>query len=212
MGRYKKGILGNIRGKVGTVIGSRWKGIDYLRSLSGPRQGEPTEAQKQQQARFGYGVRFLQPFHPVLRIGFRTQVKKKSPLNAALSDFMTTALTGSYPDFQADYNRLRMAKGTMAPPSETQVTLANDLLQFTWSTNTSSGDAKEDDTTLIVACGDNMWPSFSIGEFTRADGTATLALPSAEAGATLYCYLAFVGSGERIAVSNSVLVGTVPHP
>ncbi|MBI9061266.1 MAG: hypothetical protein JEZ14_04725 [Marinilabiliaceae bacterium] len=212
MGTYKKGILGNIRGKVGTVIGSRWKGIEYLRSLSGPRQGEATEAQKQHQARFAFGVRFLQPLHPVLRIGFRTQVKKKSALNAALSDLLINAIGGSYPAYQVDFNSLRIAKGTMVPPQEAQVGIENDQLQFSWSTNTTHGDAQADDTALLVACGDNMWPIFSLTEFVRGDGTGTLALPQAEAGQAIHCYLAFVGSGTRTGVSNSVPVGNVIHP
>ena len=34
MGTIKKGILGGFSGKVGTVIGAAWKGIDYMRSVS----------------------------------------------------------------------------------------------------------------------------------------------------------------------------------
>ena len=31
MGTIKQGILGGLNGKVGTVIGSSWKGITYMR-------------------------------------------------------------------------------------------------------------------------------------------------------------------------------------
>ena len=41
MGTISKGILGGFSGKVGTVIGGNWKGIDYMRSkaasVSNPR-------------------------------------------------------------------------------------------------------------------------------------------------------------------------------
>ena len=33
MGTISKGILGGFSGKVGTVIGGNWKGIDYMRSI-----------------------------------------------------------------------------------------------------------------------------------------------------------------------------------
>jgi len=38
---YDKRILGPFSGKVGTVIGSRWKGIRYLKSLSGRAKEHP---------------------------------------------------------------------------------------------------------------------------------------------------------------------------
>lgn len=212
MGKYDKGILGNIRGKVGTVIGSRWKGIEYLRSLSGPRRSGPSAAQQQQQALFGYGVRFLQPFHPVVRIGYRTQVKKKTPINAALSDLLTNVVTGSYPNYQVDYNRFRVAKGTLAPPSGCQVQIDNGEIQFTWSPNSQNGEAHDDDATILLACGEDLWPTFSIQEYSRADGSGRLSLPVAETGQTIYCYLAFAGTGDNKAVSNSLLAGTVVIP
>ena len=36
MGKIKQGILGGFKGKVGTVIGSSWNGISYMRSDSHP--------------------------------------------------------------------------------------------------------------------------------------------------------------------------------
>jgi hypothetical protein len=33
MGTIKQGILGGFSGKVGTVIGASWKGINYMRSI-----------------------------------------------------------------------------------------------------------------------------------------------------------------------------------
>jgi hypothetical protein len=34
MGTHKKGILGNFSGKVGTVVGSTWRGIWVMRGLT----------------------------------------------------------------------------------------------------------------------------------------------------------------------------------
>ena len=51
MGTIKQGILGGFSGKVGTVIGSSWRGIQVMRGLSTGRKGSPTDAQLQQQAK-----------------------------------------------------------------------------------------------------------------------------------------------------------------
>jgi len=39
MAKYHSGYLGPFDGKLGTAVGSRWKGIDYLRSSGRCRRG-----------------------------------------------------------------------------------------------------------------------------------------------------------------------------
>ncbi|MDP9040682.1 MAG: DUF6266 family protein [Bacteroidota bacterium] len=52
MGTIVKGILGGFSGKVGTVVGSSWKGLAVMKSVPGPRKGSPTLLQLEQQAKF----------------------------------------------------------------------------------------------------------------------------------------------------------------
>jgi len=59
MGTINKGIRRGFSGKVGTVIGGTWKGIDYMRSKSDYRNTNPSEAQLAQQLKFGLCIRFV---------------------------------------------------------------------------------------------------------------------------------------------------------
>ena len=52
MGKIKQGILGGFKGKVGTVIGSSWNGIAYIRGLAQSVKNPKTAAQLQQRAYF----------------------------------------------------------------------------------------------------------------------------------------------------------------
>ena len=52
MAKYHSGYLGPFDGKLGTAVGSRWKGIDYLRSI-GRRRRTSTPSPKQQAQRRG---------------------------------------------------------------------------------------------------------------------------------------------------------------
>jgi hypothetical protein len=52
MGKIKEGILGGFKGKVGTVIGSSWNGIAYMRGLAQSVKNPKTAAQLQQRAYF----------------------------------------------------------------------------------------------------------------------------------------------------------------
>lgn len=48
MGRIKKGILGGFSGKVDSVVGASWRGIDYMRSLPRTSDKPATVAQLEQ--------------------------------------------------------------------------------------------------------------------------------------------------------------------
>ena len=52
MGKIKQGILGGFKGKVGTVIGSSWNGIAYMRGLPQSVKNPKTAAQQAQRAFF----------------------------------------------------------------------------------------------------------------------------------------------------------------
>ena len=52
MGKIKQGILGGFKGKVGTVIGSSWNGISYMRGIAQSVKNANTPAQQTQRAFF----------------------------------------------------------------------------------------------------------------------------------------------------------------
>jgi len=58
MARIERGILGSVKGTVGTVTGSKWKQTEYIRVKSGKRTGKPTSRQLIQRARFALVVAF----------------------------------------------------------------------------------------------------------------------------------------------------------
>lgn len=212
MGTSKKGILGNFYGKVGTVIGSKWKGIKYMRSLPDPSSKPPSQRQLDQRGKFRQGSSFLQPLGPVIRVGFRNQQKNQTPTNAALSDLLVNAMSGTAPDFMVNYERLKIAKGVLTGPRKAHAELNEELIEFTWDDNTGEGDAEDNDQVLLAAISDTAWPLYSVGQFTRDAGSGSLTVPEGVSGSIFHCYLAFAGTGDRNQVSNSIYLGEVEIP
>jgi hypothetical protein len=70
MGTIQKGILGGFSGKVGTVIGGTWKGIDFMRSKANKRTFVPSQKQLEQQLKFTLLMRFVQPLSALLEVSF----------------------------------------------------------------------------------------------------------------------------------------------
>ena len=59
MGTFEKGVLGGFNGKVGTVVGSTWKGKSVMRSKPpSKRSGPPSAAQLVVQAKFTLMTKF----------------------------------------------------------------------------------------------------------------------------------------------------------
>ena len=84
MGTFQKGILGGFSGKVGTVIGGNWKGIDYMRSKGSNGNKNPTLPQVSQQFKFALCIRFLQTMSGLVRLVLKTLRYKKPALTVPL--------------------------------------------------------------------------------------------------------------------------------
>ncbi|HEY4789403.1 MAG TPA: DUF6266 family protein, partial [Bacteroidales bacterium] len=70
MGVIKQGILGGVAGKVGTVIGGSWKGINYLRSIPTSVANPNTAKQQDQRTKFSTVLSFLKPLTSLLPVSF----------------------------------------------------------------------------------------------------------------------------------------------
>lgn len=83
MGTYKKGILGAFSGKVGTVVGSFWRSIAYIRSLASHVRNPKTASQEWYRGLMGFTAEKLRPFLKVVRLGF-VGTGKVSPWSKAV--------------------------------------------------------------------------------------------------------------------------------
>lgn len=113
MGTYKNGISGSFSGKIGTVVGSTWNGIDYMRSLPRRSKRAPTEGQKAQRMKLALAINFLSPVSELVNTGFRNEAVKKSGFNVATSNFINEAIIGVYPEFLVDYSKVLISSGNL---------------------------------------------------------------------------------------------------
>lgn len=70
MAVYKSGILGAFSGKVGSVVGASWRGIDYMRSLAASVGNPRTPAQQSNRQLMSVIAQGLSPFKYLIRDGF----------------------------------------------------------------------------------------------------------------------------------------------
>ena len=208
MGTHIGGILGRFSGKVGAVIGSRWKGKWVMRGRPDVRKGKPNPALQQQQAKFALMVKFLQPLSLLLNDTHDTLPDDMTGFNNAVSENLRNAITGIYPALTIDYSKVVLSKGVLQNVSAIAATsTAAGKLSFTWTDN-SNGKTLATDTAFVAAyCADlNRWIYFEQAA-PRNAGTYSLDV-TAFSGKAVQTYIGFV-SADGQTVSNSLFTGQV---
>ena len=71
MGTIKKGILGGVSGKVGTIVGVHWKSSYYIRAHAAKVSNPRTPKQQEQRGKFATVFGFLKTIKPFIRIGYK---------------------------------------------------------------------------------------------------------------------------------------------
>ena len=114
MGKFSRGILRNLSGKIDQIVGSAWRGIDYMRGMPRIRKNRQlSPAQVAQQAKFGMMTAFLSPLRTVLDVGFRNTPSKATTYNYALADSISVAISGVYPALVLEYSLVKLSRGLM---------------------------------------------------------------------------------------------------
>lgn len=85
MGKISQRILGGFSGKVGNIIGGKWKGIDYMRVKPANVANPQTEGQVEQRTKFSTVLQFLQPISDFIKVGYKNYAIKMTQFNSAMS-------------------------------------------------------------------------------------------------------------------------------
>lgn len=114
MGTIKQGILGGFNGKVGTVVGSSWKGISYMRGKAQHVKNPRTAGQTYHRDAIKAVTMALRPITSTLRLTFAEYAKKMSAFNKAVSLNYKEALVNQDGTPVVDYSKLILSQGTLS--------------------------------------------------------------------------------------------------
>lgn len=210
MGKINQGILGGFSGKVGNVIGGNWKGIDYMRVKPASVANPKSEGQVDQRSKFSTALRFLQPLNEFLKVGYKNYAVKMTQFNSAMSYTLKNAMIGTYPNFTVDYANALVSRGALTAASNGTVTSpAAGAVFFSWTDNSSEGNAKGTDKAMLLiinnAKGEAIFTTAGQGRNTEGQ---TLVVPNDYSGDQVECFISFV-SVDGSSVANSKYIGSL---
>ncbi|MBI1780543.1 MAG: hypothetical protein HYR66_04155 [Sphingobacteriales bacterium] len=208
MGIINKGILGGFSGKVGTVIGGTWKGIDYMRSQSSSKRSSFTQPQLEQQAKFALSVKFLQPIAGLLAVSFKDYAIKMTGFNNALRYTLTNAVSGSYPAYTVDYSMALVSRGDLPNALSPAASSAGGGVNFTWTNNAGTGKAMPTDKSiLVVYCPAKNQCIYTTTGPERSTQAGSLAV-SSFIGEQVETYIGFISEDGKV-IASSAFTGTL---
>lgn len=208
MARFSKGITGAYTGKVGNVVGSSWRGIDYIRSLPKKSSRPASEVQLAQRAKFSLSTSFLKSIKDMLLVGYSdSKQKNKTGYNVAFQHFINNAIEGSYPDFTVNYSLVQIASGSLASLMglEVEESVAQ-VLTLTWHPDVNRFNAFADDQVLVLLYNpvDNLFSAYE--GVTRGDSSLDITLPASYSGKSIVGWT-FNIHRDGITTSNSQYLG-----
>lgn len=207
MGKYERGILGSFKGRVGTVVGSTWKGLEIMKIKRRKSTGEPTQKQVEQQARFRFMIKFISPLSKLFDISFNPAGLPMTGPNNAFSYNYQSALQGTYPGYSLDYSKVLISKGELhTVPNPAAAAGSGGLVNFSWSDNSGVAQANASDKAiLVVHCPELNRSVYTTNGALRTAGADSLNV-SIFTGKTVETWLGFV-SEDGTAVASSVYTG-----
>ncbi|MBB2950626.1 DUF6266 family protein [Sphingobacterium sp. JUb56] len=211
MGTIVNGANGGFKGKAGSVIGSSWKSINYIKGLYKKRSKPASELQMMQQEKFRTLMRFLLPINMFLKIGFgRKNTERLTPINAAFQFNLKQAITGTYPAYALDYSKISISDGGLYGGGTVSVAHAAGELTFTWDpTANDTFETFGDDMVFVLAYHPEKDEFMSSpAPSTRASGEISFIVSEHLQIGIVHTWM-FLTNRSKTRVSKSVYLGEV---
>ncbi|WP_207423342.1 DUF6266 family protein [Desertivirga brevis] len=212
MARQKNGPNGPFYGKCGSVVGSSWRGIDYLRGLPKKRKTEPSNDEAANRSKFGFTQSWLNHVGYFPSIGFANFSPTKTWQNMMMSWNLKNAVTGDAPNFKIDYSKVLLSDGPLQEATNPKIAVtAEGEFMLSWE-NIYRRKAKPTDELLFTAiCPLSLDSFFSAGQSDRADGKFKASIPGCLKGCNVEVFMAFCSRDRKIA-SRSQYLGNIALP
>ena len=203
MARLISGINGPFIGTVGTVVGSSWYGIPYMKSRYKRRTTKVSKKEKDNRGKFAMAHFWLQPLLVFVREGFKNYSLKSRGFNAAKSYLLKNAFEGQQPDLFINPALVKVSAGDLPLSSNITAEKAGDTeIKFTWDTKTNDTNPFDQVMMLAYNVESRKARYITTGQL-RHTGVDTLAVYP---GQTYHLYLAF-NAADRSRQSDSVYLG-----
>lgn len=138
MSKYNQGILGPFSGRVGSIVGAKWKDQFVMRARPYPKQEvAPTASQLSQRNRFALMAEAMRALSGAVNVGFKFSAKlqRMSARNIAMQENMQNAMTQSGGVWNINYLDVVVGRGNFGNVENLQGAYSANNMQVNWTNN-----------------------------------------------------------------------------
>lgn len=208
MGKLKEGILGGFSGKVGNVVGSSCRGVEYIKSRPSKMTNPRTKGQTKQRNKFTVTQSFLCTIKPIIRIGFKDHaIDGRSAFNAAMSYNMSNAIKIYADGVDLDFPNILVSRGSLFPAKDINAKVEDGEIRFVWNPETEE-NAKPDDQAMVLVYNSTKTAAvYDINAGKRGGSGTKIKFPEDWSGDVVETYIVFKNADGSVA-SDSVYTGS----
>lgn len=203
--------MGPLSGKLGSLIGSSWKGVGYIKMNNYEQATKKTwsVAQIASREKFKFLRKWLVPLQPYVNIGFRNLAKECTEINVAFKENFRNAMIGEFPNFDIDYTKVVLSIGILAGATNPTASYLNsETLEISWINSYTGKSSFDDQLMLIIYCPFLTEADGFIGGTKRAVKRCVHPIPNQFIGQSLHIYMSFISINGKL-VSNSQYLGKI---
>lgn len=211
MGTISGRVVGNIRGKVGNLVLSKWRKLYTAKGLYKKRRKKKDVVLSAQQLKVKKLTPLLRWFKEAIQIGFNKKNNKNPAWQLALAHNLKYAVIGENPDYEINFKKLKISDGNLEGAwaaklqCEPECTTRISWKMSAMSEGTNTG---KDRTYLVMYLDDTEEGQFNFEIGTRDKLSYTHKFSVARAGQVWHAWIFFI-SPDGKNVSNSDYCGSV---
>lgn len=210
MATFKEGINGPFKGKVGSVIGSSWRKIHYMKGMRKVKRKKavPSEKQAAQHHRFTLLNEFFKSIKPVLDIGFRAFTSRATSKNAAFSYNYDHAFVEDGGQIMLNYPVLKFSHGSLYTAGAEEALATEDGIRVQWDPKTYGVGGAMDDVgyAIVYSVSAHMFMS---GTALRHEGGVFIPFEEESRGSEVHVWLFFAdNTGKHVSRTEYLPLAT----
>ena len=199
MAKLDNGILGGFSGKVGTVIGYRWRDRWCVRARPTHVHNPRTAAQTAHRMLFREMVQLAGALKEGLRIGLKARADRDG-----MTEMNAFCRLNWHEGGRPDYGQLRVSEGPVAPVRFGAARLEGDVLRVAFEKNPTGRQACGSDGVRLLVFNAVRCQSVLTQAVARRSGSLAVALPTGWVGEELHLYGFVEDSAGRCSSSSYV--------
>lgn len=176
MGKLKQGILGQVTGKVGNVVGAKWMNLNTIRGYQPDVNNPNTKPQMYQRSKFSTVVKLVRQVLPLINYAYDGALDKMSPFNKVTSINTKNAFINDPPVL--DHTKVVLCDNIGSMVSNVTMNAEiNQVMNITWEPNSTDGNELAYLLTFVLFNCDTNEAIIYKEVAARADGATSVIAP-----------------------------------